>query len=137
MNKEHTVAVVEPTLDDDVGLEIVKETLARGGDATVVILLGRETEANIAAFADAEDLAIADGREIYLDRLTATYANLFGGPVRVVIAGRHADRDVFAEAARGRATSVVMPQRLVAHRNWKTAVRKSQVPVLLAPPKAA
>jgi len=137
MNKEHTLAVVEPTLDGEATLEIAKETLARGGDATVVILLGRGMDANIAAFAKAEDLAFADARAIYFDRLSATYGNVFGDRVRFVFDNRHAEREVFAEATRGHATSVVVPQHLVSHRNWKSAVAKSQVPVLLAPPKAA
>jgi hypothetical protein len=137
MNKEHTLAVLEPTLDGDITVNIAKETIARGGDATIIVLLGRETEASIAAFANAEDLTFADGREIYLNRLAAMYTELFGDRVRFVADGRHADRHVFDEAIRGHATSVIVPQRLVGHRNWKTAVTKSQVPVLLAPPKAA
>lgn len=137
MKKEHTLAVVEPSLDGDSTLEIAKDTLARGGDATIVILLGRETTANIAAFAAAENLGLADGRAIYLERLSEMYTHLFGDRVRFVVDGRHADRDVFKEVERGHATSVIMPQRLVSYRNWKSAVSKSQVPVLLAPPKAA
>lgn len=130
MNKEHALAVVEPSLDGDTTLELAKETVARGGAATVVVLLGRETEANIAAFANAEDLTLPDGREIYLNRLSAMYADLFGDRVRFVIDGRHADRQVFAEAARGNATSVIMPQRLVGLRNWKSAVSKSRLSLI-------
>jgi hypothetical protein len=137
MKKEHTLAVLEPTLDGDSTLEFAKETVARGGDASIVVLLGRETEANIAAFANAEGLTFADGREIYLERLSAMYTDLFGDRVSFVIEGRHVERDIFAEAIRGNATSVIVPQRLVGYRHWKSAVSKSQVPVLLAPPKAA
>jgi hypothetical protein len=135
--KEHTLAVVEPSVDDDTTVDIARETVARGGEATIIVLLGRKTAANIAAFADSENLGIADGREIYLDRLAASYTSLFGNRVRFVEDGPRAERVVFDEAARGHATSVVMPQRLVGHRNWKSAVSKSQVPVLLAPRKAA
>ncbi len=111
--------------------------MPRGGDATVIVLLGRETVANMNAFARAEDLTDADGREIYLERLTEMYSELFGNRVQFVTDGWHAERVVFDQARRGQATSVVVPQRLVSHRNWKSAVRKSQVPVQLAPPKAA
>ncbi|MGA9595771.1 MAG: hypothetical protein WBV06_06425 [Acidimicrobiia bacterium] len=137
MNKEHTLTVVEPTLDGDSAIDLAKETRARGGDTTIVLLLGRETVANVAAFAKAEDLAIADGREIYFQRLTETYENLSGGKVTLVFDGPTANRWVFDQAARSHATSVVLPQRLVNRRNWKASVSKSQVPVLLAPPKAA
>lgn len=135
--KEHTLAVLEPSIDDGTTVDIARETLARGGDATIMVLLGRATAANIAAFADSENLGIADGREIYLDRLAASYMGLFGNRVRFIEDGPRADRVVFDEVTRGHATSVVMPQRLVGHRNWKSSVSKSQVPVLLAPRKAA
>jgi hypothetical protein len=137
MNKEHTLTVVEPTLDGDSSIDLAKETRARGGDATIVLLLGRETTANIEAFAKAEDLTFADGREIYFQRLAETYENLSGGKVTFVLDGPSANRWVFDEAARSHATSVVLPQRLVNRRSWKSSVAKSQVPVLLAPPKAA
>jgi hypothetical protein len=135
--KEHTLAVVEPTVDGDDTVTYARETLARGGDATIIVLLGRETMANISAFANAEDLSQADGREIYLQRLSETYMGLAGSRVMFVADGPRADRFVFDEVGREHATSVVIPQRLVGHRNWKSAVRKSQVPVLFAPRKAA
>lgn len=137
MNNEHTLTVVEPTIDGAATIDAARETRARGGDATIVLLLGRETEANIAAFANAEDLTIADGREIYFQRLTETYEKLTGGKVALVFDGPTISRWVFDRAARDHATSVVIPQRLVNRRHWKSSVAKSQVPVLLAPPKAA
>ena len=68
----------------------------------MIVLLGRETVANMAAFARAEDLSDADGREIYLERLAEMYTDLFGNRVRFVADGWHAERAVFAEATRGK-----------------------------------
>lgn len=138
MNKEHTIAVVEPSIDgDSTTVELARETVARGGDATILVLIGRETMDNVTAFSKSENLDIHDGRAIYFERLAKGYEDLFGARVKLIADGAHAERFVFDAASQEQATSVVMPQRLVGRRNWKSAVSKSQVPVLLAPPKAA
>ncbi len=138
-NHEHTIAVVEPSLDGDTTLQYAKDVVDRGGSASVIVLLGRETVDGIAAFSDSEDLPLADGREIYLDRLARQYSELFNGRERVAILsdGLGASRVVFDRAGHEAATSVVIPQRLVTRRKWKSSVAKSPVPVVIAPAKAA
>jgi hypothetical protein len=138
-SQEHLVAVVEPTLDGELPVDIARQAFDRGGRATVILLIGKETVANIAAFADAEDLTFPDGREIYLERIAELYSEIFNGKERVTIVadGPEANRVVFDRATRDAATSVVVPQRLVNRRNWKTSVTKSTIPVVVAPAKAA
>ena len=138
-SREHLVAVVEPTLDGEVPIEIARQAFDRGGKATVILLIGKETVANIAAFSNAEDLTFPDAREIYLERITELYSEIFNGKDRVTIVadGPDANRFVFDRATRDSATSVVVPQRLVSRRNWKSSVAKSPVPVVIAPAKAA
>ena len=138
-NTEHTIAVVEPSLDGDTTLQYAKDVVDRGGRASVIVLLGRETVDGIIAFSDSEDLPLPDGREIYLDRLARQYSELFDGreQVTVVSDGHDANRLVFDRADREAATAVVIPQRLVSRRNWKSSVAKSPVPVVIAPAKAA
>jgi len=137
--QEHLVAVVEPTLDGEAPVEFAKQAFERGGRATVVLLIGKETVNNIAAFADAEDLTFPDGREIYLERVAELYSEIFKGKERVTIVadGPEANREVFDRVARDEATSVVVPQRLANRRNWKASVAKATVPVVITPPKAA
>jgi hypothetical protein len=129
------VAVVEPAIDGDTTIELAQTVVDRGGRATVVVLMSRKTIAAIEAFADAEDLHFADAREMYIERLAADYSARFGGQLTVTIVTDRTDANhvVFEAAARDSATSVVMPQRLVNRRNWKTAVARSQIPVLIAP----
>ncbi len=138
-SQEHTIAVVEPTLDGESTIAVARDAVSRGGGrATVVVLLGRQTIAAIEAFANAEDLSFPDAREIYIDRLTDTYAAQFPEGTDTIVTDRSsASRFVFEAAARADATSVVVPQRLAAQRNWKTSVTRSRVPVLITPPKAA
>ena len=137
-SQEHTIAVVEPTLDGESTIAVAREAVSRGGRATVVVLLGRQTIAAIEAFANAEELSFPDAREIYIERLTDTYAAQFPEGTNTIVTDRSsASRFVFEAAARADATSVVVPQRLAAQRNWKTSVTRSRVPVLITPPKAA
>ena len=133
------IAVVEPTLDGELPVEYARQAFDRGGTATVVLLIGKETVAHINAFAESEDLSFPDGREIYLERIADLYSEILQGRDRVTIVadGPAANRVVFDRAARQDATSVVVPQRLVNRRNWKSSVAKSTVPVVVAPPKAA
>jgi hypothetical protein len=138
-SQEHTIAVVEPTLDGEMPIEYARQALERGGHATIILLIGKETVANIAAFAEAEDLSFPDGREIYLERIADLYSEIFNGKERVTLIadGPHADRAVFEHVARDAATSVVVPQRLVKRRNWKSALASAPVPVVVTPAKAA
>lgn len=138
-NQEHTIAVVEPALDGDTTLHYAKQAVERGGRASVMVLLGRETVAGIAAFAEAEELTFPDGREIYINRLARDYSELFDGreQVTIVTDGHNANRVVFDRANQDEATTVVVPQRLVSRRNWRASVAKSPVPVVITPTKAA
>ena len=137
MNKEHTIAVFEPSLDDDSAVEIARETVASGGDATILVLVGPVTMENASAFSKSENLAPSDGRAIYFERLADNFSERSGAHVKLISDGPRAQRFVFDAVAREHATSIVVPQRLARRRNWKSAVAKSRIPVLLAPPKAA
>jgi MinD superfamily P-loop ATPase len=138
-SQEHTVAVVEPTLDGEASIEIARQAVNRGARATVVVLINRKTMEDVSAFATSENLRLPDAEGIYMERLAEAYSTRFGGhdKVTIITDGRRANRTVFEAAARDAATSIVMPQRLVNRRNWKSSVAKSQIPVLIAPPRAA
>lgn len=138
-SQEHVVAVFEPTLDGETTIDLARQVVDRGGRATVVVLLTRDTLNEIAGFAEVEGMTFPDAREIYSARLAESYSTLFGGETTNTIftESTHANRIVFEIAATDGATSVAMPQRLVAKRGWKTSVVRSQVPVLIAPKAAA
>jgi len=138
-NREHMVAVVDPTVGEDSTLDLAQEVANRGGRVTVMVLASRNTVAGMSAFADSEDLPLPDAREIYLERLAAQYTERFGShqAAATILTGSDASRFVFATAARTAATMIAMPQRLAARRGWRSSVAKSPVPVLIAPPRAA
>ena len=138
-SQEHTIAVVEPSLDGESTIKYARQAADRGERASVVVLLGPETKDSIAAFAKAENLTLPDGWEIYMERLAENFSTLFNGKenVTIVTDGPDASRVVFERASREAATSLVVPQRLVTRRKWKSSVAKSGIAVLVAPPKAA
>jgi hypothetical protein len=137
-NQEHIVAVVDPTVDQDSTLDLAQEVVNRGGRVTVMVLATRDTVAGMTAFAKSEDLTLPDGAEIYLERLAMQYTERFGGEkAETILTNVDASGFVFATAARNAATVVAMPQKLAGRRGWRNSVAKSQVPVLIAPPKAA
>ncbi len=138
-NQEHMMAVVEPTRDGEATIEVAKQVVDRGGRATVLVLVTRDTVADIAAFAEAEDLRLPDAREIYAERLADVYSSRFGDHevATIVTDGRRAGQIIFDTAGEVAATTVAMPQRLATRRGWRASVARSQVPVLITPPKAA
>jgi hypothetical protein len=138
-NQEHIVAVVDPSVNEDSTLDLAQQVVDRGGRVTVMVLASRDTVAGMTAFASSEDLTLPDGAEIYLERLAMQYTERFRGQeaAATILTGADASGFVFATAARNGATVLAMPQWLATKRSWRTSVAKSQVPVLIAPPKAA
>ena len=137
--QEHIVAVVEPTRDGEATLDIAREVVMRGGRATVVLLVTRQTMSDIRDFAEAENLTFPDAREIFIERLAAMYSSRVGGPdtSAIVAQGDYSGRTVFTSATSARPTTIAMPQGLAKRRGWRVSVARSQVPVLIAPPTAA
>jgi hypothetical protein len=65
------------------------------------------------------------------------YTSRFGQDAATIFTRVDAGRLVFDTAVRSAATVVAMPQRLASLRGWRASVAKSQVPVMIIPPKAA
>jgi len=135
--QEHIFAVVDPAREEEAAIDLAQEVVARGGRATVIVLASKETVAGISAFAESENLTFPDAREIYLERLALMYTSRFGQDAGTIFTRVDAGRLVFDTAVRSAATVVAMPQRLASLRGWRASVAKSQVPVMIIPPKAA
>jgi hypothetical protein len=138
-NQEHMVAVVEPARDGESTIELAQQVVDRGGRATVLVVVTRDTVTDIAAFAEAEELRFPDAKEIYVERLAEVYSSRFGDHevATIVTDHREPNRVAFDTAGKVAATTVAMPQRLATRRGWRASVARSQVPVLIAPPRAA
>ena len=136
--QEHVVAFVEPTRDGESALEVAQETINSGGRATVVVLVSRQTMSDVRDFAESENLTVPDATVIYFDRLAATYSSRLGNEnaSAVVTESVYSGRHLFDVAAKAQPTTIVMPQRLANRRGWRSFVGRSEVPVLITPPRA-
>ena len=134
---EHIVAVVEPTIASESTLDVAHDTVSRGGRASVVVLLTKETIGNIRKFAEVEELRFPDAREIFLERLTDGYAARVGiGESSVVTLDFYSGRSVI-ESAQTHATTIAIAQEVANLRGWRAPIFRSRVPILISPTKAA
>jgi hypothetical protein len=137
--QEHMIAVVEPARDGESTIELAKEVVYRGGGATVVVLVTPHTAAAIAEFADAEDMTFPNAKALYVERIADVYSSRFGDHriATIVTDRRDPYNVVFDTAGQTAATVVAIPQRMATQRSWRATVARSEVSVLIAPPKAA
>jgi len=133
--RQHLLAVVEPNEADDASIDMAADLVARGGKATVLMLLNQAARDDFRRFADSEDLLAHVGEAIALQRLTNGYASRIGGDDTEVIAAIWTSpvRELLEVAAELRATSIVIPQRLAARRSLRRLVSDTTLPVLIAP----
>ena len=134
-NRDHLLAVVEPNLDGEVSLDVATDHVARGGTATVLVLVDDQARDDFRRFADSEDLHPHDGEAIALDRLVESYTARVGGDAADAIVADSAGsaRELLDAAARTQATSMVIPQHVVARRKVRRLLADADVPVLVAP----
>lgn len=133
--QEHLLAVVDPTEAGDSTLDIASDVVARGGKATVVVLVNQRVRDDLRRFADSEDLDLHTGQAIALDRLSDSYALRVGGDdtETIICDSTFSARDLLDVAAESRATSIVVPQQLTSRRNLRKLVSDAHVAVVVAP----
>ena len=137
-HQEHIFAVVEPTEEGEATLDLARQVVARGGKATLAIILTRQATDDMRAFSESENLGFGQGSAIFTDRLSATYSSRVGGDTVTMIAAEDdAGRELLHAAGRANATTIAIPQRLMVQRAWRIPLGRSTVPVVIAPRRAA
>ena len=134
-SRQHLLAVVEPNEADDASIDMAADLVARGGKATVLMLLNQQARDDFRRFADSEDLLAHVGEAIAVERLANDYTSRIGGDDTEVIVAIWTSpvRELLEVAAELRATSIVIPQRLAARRSLRRLVSDTTLPVLIAP----
>jgi len=132
---EHLLAVVEPNEADETSIDMAADLVARGGKATVLMLVNQQVRDDFRRFADSEDLLAHVGEAMALERLVNGYTSRIGGESTEVIVTNWTSpvRELLEVAAELRATSIVIPQRLAARRGLRRLVSDTTLPVLIAP----
>ncbi|MGA9278999.1 hypothetical protein, partial [Ilumatobacter sp.] len=132
--REHLLTFVVPNKAGETPLDYAAASVARGGRATLVVLLDKQTRQDFRRFADAEDLDRPAGEAIARDRLIDLYSARVGGAdTETVLTDGIDSRDLARTAEAAHATGIVIPQSLAARSDLRTFVSGAQVPVLIAP----
>ena len=134
-SRDHLLAVVEPNRAGEASLHVATDHVARGGTATILVLVDDRTRDDIRRFADSEDLHPHDGEAIALERLVDAYTARIGGDGAdaVVADSTSSARELLDVAAKANATSVVIPQHVAARRPLRRLAADTNLPVLIAP----
>jgi hypothetical protein len=137
--QEYIIAVVEPTHDGEAPLEIARDVASRGGRASVFIMATERAKRDIKAFSDSEQLPFGEASAMYADRVSERYTRQVGGSATAThfTETLRSGRQLLDLASTTGATMVAIPQHLMDNREWRRAVGRSPIPVVIAPPRRA
>lgn len=129
-SNDHVVAVVEPTGGDHPELQVARDAIARGGRATLVLVITDRVRGDIRAFADSEGLHVHDAQPDALERIAASVESEMGDSARSMMV---ASGDVIsAVASADDATSIVVPKNLLGRDGLWDLASRTHVPITLA-----
>ncbi len=139
--REHLLTVVEPTTGGDSTLSLADDTVARGGAASVVMVITDRVQRDIRDFAESEGLSWNEAETLALEQLRSHYADHLGAvragdtPVTVTSLGE------LGANVRGRLgegiTAVAVPERLLSKFSVHEFTNSTGLPVIVAPSRAA
>lgn len=135
-NHEHLLTIVEPTTGGDATLELAHETVARGGSASVVMVITDRVQRDIQAYAESEDLGRAEAEAMALEQLRAFCSDRVGGSPTLAThygsLGSNVVKYVTSDT-----TAIAIPERLVSNKLVERIVTYSGRPVIVAPTQKA
>ena len=133
---EHLLAIVEPTFGGDATLDFAHETVARGGTASVLMVITDRVQRDIRALAGSGAFDQGDAEERALDQLRTRCNDRIGGVPRLDThfgsIGSELVKYVTADT-----TAIAIPARLVTDRLVERIVAYSGKPVIVAPNRVA
>lgn len=130
---EHVLTIVEPTAHGDSTLDLAHDVVARGGRASVVMVITDRVDADIDGYAESENLSRTEAETQAFEQLAGYCANRIGGEVPTIVERfgwlgvdirRHITDDV---------TSVAIPAGLLGKRDLARIERRLGRPVVVTP----
>lgn len=133
--REHLIAIVEPTVEGEAPLALATDLVARGGKATVMLVVTDRARVEFRRFADSENLGHGHAERIAVDRLIDSYKSRVGGDDTdtIVADSTTSSKGLLSAATASRATTIAIPQHLATGPQLHEIVSGSPVPVLIAP----
>lgn len=133
--REHLLAVVEPLEGEDATLALARDVIARGGRATVLMMMTDRIRRDIEDYADCESISLGEAEARIVDHLAADVERRSGGATaHAVFGGRRGTIDVRGYLTAD-TTVIAVPERL--SRSARRLVSRAKVPVVLTPRQAA
>lgn len=130
--KQHLLAIVEPTPGGDTTLDLAHDTVAQGGSASVVMVVTDRIKRDIRAFADAEGLDRGEAEALALDQLRSHYSARIGGEPDFVTHYGPVDRDVVKHVTAD-TTAIAIPTQLANGKLVDRLATNSGRPVTVTP----
>lgn len=129
---EHLLTIVEPTPGGDTTLDLANETVARGGTASVVMVVTDRVVRDIRAYATAEGLGVGEAEAIALDQLRSQCNDRIGGTRCLMTHTGPLGNDV-VKYVTASTTAIAIPGRLVTDKLVERLATKTGLPVIVAP----
>ncbi|NNE96664.1 MAG: hypothetical protein HKN24_11620 [Acidimicrobiales bacterium] len=129
---EHLLTIVEPSPGGDTTLDLARDTVARGGTATVLMVITDRVKRDIRNFAESEGLAIGEAEAIALEQLQTQCQDRIGDVPWLVTKYGAISSDV-VQYVTADTTAVAIPARLVTDKLVERIATYSGRPVIVAP----
>ncbi len=129
---EHLLTIVEPSPGGDTTLDLARDTVARGGTATVLMVITDRVKRDIRNFAESEGLAIGEAEAIALEQLQTQCQDRIGDVPWLVTKYGAIGSDV-VQYVTADTTAVAIPARLVTDKLVERIATYSGRPVIVAP----
>lgn len=134
--REHLLTIVEPTRGGDATLALAHETVARGGAASVVIVMTDRVQRDIRAYAASAELGAREVEAEALDQVRTQCRTRIGGSTRLATHYGSLGSDVVRYVTSD-TTAIALPERLAADGLVERIVAYSGRPVIVAPSRSA
>lgn len=137
LSADHLLAVVEPAGTGDTALDLASDVVARGGRATVVLLITARVEDDIRRFAASENLDYSMAERHAIERLTTYCSDRIGAevPTHVEWVDDGHEIDIHRHLA-DHITAVALPTSLPVRHPGRLATSLHR-PVVFMPDRAA
>ena len=133
---DHIVAIVQPTSREDTTVDMARDVVNNGGRATIVMLITDDVRKDFRAFAESEDLDLAEAEAIAIERLSDDYVSIVGpGRTNVIVSTTSALSRTHPALAG--ATTIAGGEQALSRHLLQRLESASMIPVVVAPARAA
>jgi hypothetical protein len=134
---EHVLVVVEPTTGGDGPLQLAHDVVARGGRASVLMLITSRVDDDIRAYAASEDLSFAAAEADAIARLGEYCTSQIGAAVPTNVARFGWSAVDLRRFVAADVTTVAVPEQLFEGRRLRQLAAQVDRPLVTVPALAA